>query len=630
MLSEWWRRWPVGLRSAVAAGLIAGLLLTAGALWLRSTIADIDRERIAARIAGGETVLTAVRSTILSGQPPPVMDTPYEILGGNGTVLPSSNPDLRAVEESQGPATPPPQLNDPAGTQVLTSQDLDYHNDLWGIDLPSWTVIAETIPTPPALVSTLGERLRINVLVTRPDEHPLPGLDRVLWPGVPGAALLVALVAWLSAAHALRPVERIRRQAKEISATALHRRITLPGRWSRGWSIGMRAAVAAGLIAAVPFVVGAVWMRHTLDVINTARMMSNAEAADAALDALKVLVPQGKSIPTAEAYRFSVGQPLSTPDNYRLLDQANVDGTEIYTYEKLIPGWSPAPEMDRVLWPGVPAGIALVGFVAWLATTRALAPVERIRKQAAEISSQALDVRVPVPPTRDAIARLAVTLNETLDRLENSVRTQRQFIADAAHELRSPIASLRTVLEVANDHPQSADWPAVVRDAVIDTQRLHSLADDLLLLATLDSAIPLRMTGIDLAELVKSEVGGRVEVIVDGPAPMIGDVRKVSRLLRNLVDNAERHAAARVTVTVRATPMTVSVEVADDGPGIPVEDRERVFDRFTRLDEARDSDAGGTGLGLAIAREIAHLHGGDITVADTGPGATFVARFPRD
>jgi signal transduction histidine kinase len=169
----------------------------------------------------------------------------------------------------------------------------------------------------------------------------------------------------------------------------------------------------------------------------------------------------------------------------------------------------------------------------------------------------------------------------------------------------------------------------VVSDAVIDTQRLQGLAEDLLLLARLDSTQQSRTTQLDLAELVRTQLGRRpVTVDVTDSAPMLGDPNQLSRLLRNLVDNAERHAADKVTVTVQCTMGRVILTVADDGPGIAVADRERIFDRFTRLDEARDSDDGGTGLGLAIAREIAALHAGTLEVADQ-PGAVFVATFPR-
>jgi signal transduction histidine kinase len=581
-------RWPIGIRTAVAAGLIALVLLGGGALWLRSTIVGIDRDREAARVEGGQAVVTALKDTLRAGKPPPVLkEAPYELIGSSGGYVPATNPDVRALETAlDGPIVDQPLPGGPSGPRVVTvggiAMTTEYRTSEW----PRWTAVTEVVPTPPAMVADYGPSLKIAAFVTRPDESPLPDLDPVLWFGVPGAALLIALVAWLATAHALRPVEYIRRQTGAITATDLNRRVLLPRKWLRSWSVGRRAAVAAGLIAAVPFVVGALWLRHGVETANTARMMANANASLSATEATGTVVR-----------------------------------------ERLNP--NPFPALDQVLLPGVPAAILLVGFTAWAATTRALVPVEKIRRRTADISTHALNLRVPVPPTRDVISRLAVTLNETLDRLEKAVDTQRSFIADAAHELRSPVASLRTVLEVAADHPETADWPAVVSDAVLDTRRLERLTEDLLLLANLDSAQPLRLTKVDLTELVRNLVPSGVRLHTNGSALVRGNPDQLGRLLRNLVDNAQRHAASETVVAVRTTPFVVRLEVSDDGPGIPAEDRERVFVRFHRLDEARDSDSGGTGLGLAIAREIAQAHSGDLRVAATESGTRFVAEFPR-
>ena len=286
--------------------------------------------------------------------------------------------------------------------------------------------------------------------------------------------------------------------------------------------------------------------------------------------------------------------------------------------------------VDGVLWWVVPLAVLLVAVVAWLATSRALRPVERIRARAAEISARDLHQRVPVPNSRDAVARLATTLNVTLGRLEHAVTRQRGFVADAAHELRSPIASVRTQLEVALDQPDRADWPAVAEGAATDVQRLQSLAEDLLLLARFDTEVAVPFDEVDLAAVVREycdSVG--VACQVDGRAPMRGHTGHLRRLLVNVVDNALRHAASTVLVSVRRrADSVVVVEVLDDGPGIPVADRERAFERFTRLDEARTRDGGGAGLGLAIARDIAVQHGGTLTVGDSPAGARLVATFP--
>jgi signal transduction histidine kinase len=286
--------------------------------------------------------------------------------------------------------------------------------------------------------------------------------------------------------------------------------------------------------------------------------------------------------------------------------------------------------VDGVLWRAVPPAVLLVAAVAWLATTRALRPVERIRARAAEISARDLHQRVPVPKSRDAVARLATTLNATLGRLEQAVTRQRGFVADAAHELRSPIASVRTQLEVALDQPDRADWPAVAEGAVTDVERLQSLAEDLLLLARFDAEVAVPFEEVDLAALAREYCDSAgVACRAAGPAPMRGHAGHLRRLLGNLVDNARRHAAATVQVSVDRHEDGVVVEVIDDGPGIPAADRERAFERFTRLDEARTRDDGGAGLGLAIARDIAVRHGGTLTVGDSPAGARLVATFPR-
>ncbi|MEV8375089.1 HAMP domain-containing sensor histidine kinase [Kribbella sp. NPDC056861] len=302
--------------------------------------------------------------------------------------------------------------------------------------------------------------------------------------------------------------------------------------------------------------------------------------------------------------------------------------------------------LDEVLLPAMPAAVLLIMFGAYFGTRLALRPVERIRAQAAAIGERNLHERVPVPPTHDVVSRLAVTLNETLDRLDKAADRQRGFIADAAHELRSPIASLRATLEVATEHTSRADWPVVGASAADDTRRLQELANDLLLVARLDAGEEPTRTRVDLAELVRrhlgrrlSDDGPRLEVEAVESAEVSGDERQLDRLLRNLVDNAIRHAELAVTVRVTLTRSPqdrsrrpddrsgrpgatgqVVVHVDDDGPGIPETAREQVFERFIRLDEARSRDAGGVGLGLAIAREIAVRHGGFLVVGDSPAG----------
>nr|WP_096215378.1 ATP-binding protein [Streptomyces sp. 2323.1] len=282
-----------------------------------------------------------------------------------------------------------------------------------------------------------------------------------------------------------------------------------------------------------------------------------------------------------------------------------------------------APEEDAVasvrdaMLIGLPLLLVVVAGVTWLVTRRALRPVEGIRGEMAAITASTdLSRRVPVPSSRDEIGRLARTTNETLAALELSVERQRRFVADASHELRSPIASLRTQLEVAVAHPELLDVPG----AVVDTVRLQRLAADLLLLARLDAGERPADTRVDLAAMVREEtsqrVADRVPVQIGELAggEVAGSRSQLARVLGNLLDNAQRHAAGVVRVAVAREGEDVALRVEDDGPGVPEGERERIFERFVRLDDARARDDGGAGLGLAIARDVAVRHGGSLAV----------------
>ncbi|MFI1155489.1 sensor histidine kinase [Streptomyces sioyaensis] len=292
------------------------------------------------------------------------------------------------------------------------------------------------------------------------------------------------------------------------------------------------------------------------------------------------------------------------------------------------------PEEDAVasvrdaMLIGLPLLLVVVAGVTWLVTRRALRPVEGIRGEMAAITASTdLSRRVPVPSSRDEIGRLARTTNETLAALELSVERQRRFVADASHELRSPIASLRTQLEVAVAHPELLDVPG----AVVDTVRLQRLAADLLLLARLDAGERPADTRVDLAAMVREEtsqrVADRVPVQVGELASgeVAGSRSQLARVLGNLLDNAQRHAAGSVRVAVAREGEGLALRVEDDGPGVPESERERIFERFVRLDDARARDDGGAGLGLAIARDVAVRHGGSLAVRT---GSVFELRLP--
>ncbi|WP_245675027.1 sensor histidine kinase [Herbidospora cretacea] len=265
--------------------------------------------------------------------------------------------------------------------------------------------------------------------------------------------------------------------------------------------------------------------------------------------------------------------------------------------------------------------------------TNALVPVNAIRSRMAEITATGLDRRVPVPKKYEEIRLLAETVNATLDRLETAYQQLRRFTQDASHDLRTPITAMRAQLEEALMHPDHTDWPAMSNEVLAGVERLQAIVTDLLTLARLDARAPLDRSPTDLGALVGGELkrrGCRRQVVHDLEREVFVDCDRlrVTRVLGNLLDNAERHAASRITVVVRRDGPTAIMEVIDDGAGIAPEHREIVFDRFTRLDASRARDAGGTGLGLAIAREIAEAHGGTLTIEDSERGARFVLRMP--
>jgi signal transduction histidine kinase len=290
-----------------------------------------------------------------------------------------------------------------------------------------------------------------------------------------------------------------------------------------------------------------------------------------------------------------------------------------------------------LLAAGLPVLLLVVGLATWRAVGRALRPVEQIRSSAASIGGAEPGARVPVPPTGDEIARLAETMNGMLSRIEAAALRQREFVGDASHELRSPLAALQTELDVAVAH-QSHDLPTELLGRLSgQTRRMAELLDGLLFLARADEgATQRRHEPVDLDELILAEAarlraaGTTVSVIGPDAARVRGSHHDLARLLSNLGDNAMTHARSSVTLSIRVEDGEAVMTVADDGPGIPEADRERVFERFTRLDQARSRTAtgGGAGLGLAICKQIVQRHGGQITVEGGEAGARFVVRLP--
>lgn len=282
---------------------------------------------------------------------------------------------------------------------------------------------------------------------------------------------------------------------------------------------------------------------------------------------------------------------------------------------------------------GAPFLLAAVGLITWFAVGRGLASVDRIRSRVESIGGRDLDERVPVPAAKDEIARLAVTMNHMLARLESSAASQRQFIADASHELRSPLASMRASLDVAG-LGDADGWSEAARVLGDEVDRMTRLVADLLLLAKADEGVlALRAEEVDVDDLVLEEARRlraqtAFEIIAHVEAVQIlGDRARLAQALRNLVDNAARFAQhqLRFTVSRSADDAAVTIVVDDDGPGIPVAARDAVLRRFVRQDEHRARDHGGTGLGLAITSEIVRLHGGTLLIGDSDLGGAQVS-----
>jgi signal transduction histidine kinase len=284
-----------------------------------------------------------------------------------------------------------------------------------------------------------------------------------------------------------------------------------------------------------------------------------------------------------------------------------------------------------LLW-GVPLLILVAGVTTYLFSGRALRPVEAMRKQVSAMTEKELGQRVPVPPARDEVGRLAETMNDMLARLQDAQGVQRRFVADASHELRSPLATIATGLELMQNGTVDGSTITALRG---EAARLNNLVDGLILLARADErGLQPRREEVDLDEVAELERGRPAEGAVVAevravPVRVIGDRGQLARVVRNLVDNARRHARSRVLVTVGRDGNTAVLEVSDDGPGVPQADRARVFERFVRLDDARARADGGSGLGLAIVAEVVAAHGGTVEVAD-GPdgGALFRVRIP--
>lgn len=374
---------------------------------------------------------------------------------------------------------------------------------------------------------------------------------------------------------------------------------------------------------------------------------ANLLITDPRVVAVQVIAPDGRVVkrsrsapatPLVPVSEFDFALRRGLPDDAVAGDDMRVSGQRVATasgdYTVLVGGGSEAVEetartVALLLAGGAPIVIAGAAAVTFLLVRRSLRSVDAIRARVAEISTSDLAERVPVPNGRDEIAALAVTMNQMLSRIEAGHRAQQRFLGDASHELRSPLATIISGLEVAEAHPHLLDAELAVNTLLPEAQRMHALIEDLLLLARADEQSLMRCKEVlaldEVAEVEVARVRREARCAIDAdirPVRCTGDPMAISRMIRNLVENAVRHANSRVYVEVGSSDGMAILTVSDDGPGISPADRSRVFERFVRLDSDRARSGGGAGLGLAIVAEVVAAHGGSVAIAERPGGGT--------
>jgi signal transduction histidine kinase len=361
----------------------------------------------------------------------------------------------------------------------------------------------------------------------------------------------------------------------------------------------------------------------------------------AATPSLLHAAPIGPPPPPGRAQIVRTARRLPAGDGaFRVLSR-RIDGPHGPVVVHVAGALDDVQQSARVLAGGlavtIPTVTVVLAVLVWMLVGRTLAPVEALRSQVASITGEDLRRRVPQPAGGDEIARLARTMNAMLERVEHATARQRRFVADASHELRSPLTRIRSELEVDLAHPDTTDPTAGLRSALEEIGGLQRLVEDLLHLARSDAgAGVVRRQPVDLDDIVLRESGrlraaGRVKVDSSGvsAAQVVGDAEQLARAVRNLTDNAARYADQQVTLTLTEVDHRAVLTVADDGPGIPPEQHRRVFERFTRLDQARSTTTGGAGLGLAITLDIVQRHHGTMSIDPRHePGARFIVTLP--
>jgi signal transduction histidine kinase len=433
----------------------------------------------------------------------------------------------------------------------------------------------------------------------------------------------------------------------------------------RRLSVRLRTTLAASLVLAIALTLGSFLLVRLVEgaLIDTVATtaLRDAEATAALLEASRsTRLPE---VDDALQQLYDADDALiATSDDAELLTLPHVDAPTraliddvdhmLVTFDTEVAGipyelrvalpladaLRASATVSGLLLAAVPVLLVVIAALTWLIVGRALRPVETIRREVDAIGPGELDHRVEEPRSDDEVARLARTMNRMLARLDASAQAQRRFVSDASHELRSPLASLRQHAELAQAHPDRIDGAELAEVVLAEGARLQDLVESLLLLTRLDESAPLlHRAPVDLDDVVLADARrlrdlGGIEVDTSGltAARVDGDERMLARLVRNLTDNASRHASTRIAVAVAEHAARVELTVDDDGSGIAEAERPRVFDRFVRLDEGRARDSGGSGLGLAIVAEITRAHGGQVHVEESPlGGARFVVDLPR-
>ena len=371
--------------------------------------------------------------------------------------------------------------------------------------------------------------------------------------------------------------------------------------------------------------------------------------------AIQVIGPSGAVVkrvgaapatPLVAASHFGSALLRGISDDAVTGDDMRVSGQKVDTthgeYTVIVGGGSEAVEATArtvalLLACGAPVIVGVAAAASYRLVRRSLQSVDAIRSRVAEISASDLTERVPVPGSRDEISALAVTMNEMLARIEAGHRAQQRFVGDASHELRSPLTTIISGLEAAEQHPELLDTELASNILLPEAHRMRALIDDLLLLARADEhRLVIRTEEIAVDEVADAEVARAlpdascaIHTIIN-PVRIVGDSAAISRVIRNLLDNAVRHATSRVEVCVGAREQQAIIAISDYGPGIASADRTRVFERFVRLDSDRSRSSGGAGLGLAIVAEVVAAHGGTVAIeGGPGRGTTMLVSLPQ-